>query len=388
MSVRPPNSEDAVTRDQSSSAARSVARAGPRPIGRALRAARRPRVLISLTLSAGLLVALLSFGNIQDIRAEVSRFQLSDVVWFIGAFLLYELGRWLLWHFLVGSLGVQIRTRHQLVSFLMGEVSKNLPLGNYFPNYVLQRAEGTDFGLTSSITTTIVLLEVTVSLLGVVILGLPSWNSWLRPLILLGAPAFIVCSWAIYKRGKAVGAPHWMERSKLLRDLLAELKQFREGATRLWRPRTVALALVICAAYVTAAATALFGITQGLHVGALSWQQVLAVYCFSLAFALIEPSPVDLGVTEVGGVGAFLAVGLDKDPAITAMLINRVLTVGASLIIVGIGLVALRRDVRTVLDVSSTSGEGAQEDQRALRDGTTSTVSQISPVGLHEHDEE
>lgn len=319
-----------------------------------IRAACRPRVVISFTFSAGLLVALLSFGNVHDILEEVASFQLTDLVWFLVLFVIYELGRWLLWHFLVGALGVRVRTRYQLLSFLMGEVSKNLPLGNYFPNYVLQRAEGADFGLTSAITTTIVLLEVTVSLVGVVILGLDSWNAWLRPLILVGAPAFIGLAWVVYKRRAAAGAPHWMERFKLSRDLLAELKKFRVGAAQLWQPRTVVLGLAICAGYLSAAAMALFVITHGLHIDTLAWHQVLAVYCFSLAFALIEPSPVDLGVTEVGGVGAFLAVGLAKDPAISAMLINRVLSVGITLVIVGIGIVVLHHELRTILRAGGT----------------------------------
>ena len=358
-----------------------------------MRAALRPRVVVSLTLSAGLLVALLSFGNVGDILAQVSSFELTDILWYLAVFLLYELGRWLLWHFLISSLRVKIHPRDQGVSFLMGEVSKNLPFGNYFPNYVLQRAAGADFGLTSSITTTIVLFEVAVSLAGVVVLGLSGWNSWLRPLILIGAPTFAVCAWIAYRRVEASGVPHWIERYKPLRDLLAELKQFRTGAARLWHPRTLVVGLLLCAAYVAAAATGLFVITRGLHLFTLSWQEVLAVYCFSLAFALIEPSPVDLGVTEVGGVGAFLALGLGKDPAISVMLISRAFSVGASIVVVGIGLFALRRRVRAILVEGSDSvrapGERAPaEGTESVVDGTTSTQSQLSPVSRRQDEEE
>ena len=324
----------------------------------AVRALLRPKAIIPLTLSAGILVALLAFGNIQDILAEIFSFQPIDILWYAGFFAIYELGRWLLWHFLIVSLGERIRLRVQLISFLMGEVSKNLPLGNYFPNYVLKQAAGADFGFTSSITTAIVLCEVTVTLLGIVILGLGGWTVWLRPLILIGAPLFGLGVWAVIRLRKSSGPPKWMTRTNTLRSLLEELRQFAVGAKRLWHPRVVTIALTICAVYVAAAGTALYAIVRGLHVTTLSVPEVIAVFCFSLAFALIEPSPVDLGLTEAGGAGAFLAVGLRLDVAVTAMLINRVFNVGLTLIFVGIGLIVLRDEVRAMLRAPA-----APEDQ-------------------------
>ena len=40
-----------------------------------------------------------------------------------------------------------------------------------------------------------------------------------------------------------------------------------------------------------------------------------AVYFFSLAFALILPSPIDVEVTEVGGLTSFLVLGVDRSAA-------------------------------------------------------------------------
>lgn len=322
----------------------------------------RPKVLIPLTLSAGILIALLAFANIQDVLAEIFSFQPVDILWYAGFFAIYELGRWLLWHFLVVSQGERIRVRVQVLSFLMGEVSKNLPLGNYFPNYVLKQAAGADFGFTSSITTAIVLCEVTVSLLGVTILGVGSWTGWLRAVILIGAPLFVFGVWAVIRLRRSAGAPAWMTRTKSLRRLLEELRQFRAGAERLWHPRVVVIALIICAVYVTAGGVALYAIVRGLHVSTLSVPQVIAVYCFSLAFALIEPSPVDIGLTEAGGAGAFLAFGVHLDLAVTAMLINRVFNVGFTLVFVAIGLIVLHDDVRALMRSRATPPEVSAED--------------------------
>jgi uncharacterized membrane protein YbhN (UPF0104 family) len=75
----------------------------------------------------------------------------------------------------------------------------------------------------------------------------------------------------------------------------------------------------------------------------------LAVYFFSLAFSLIFPLPVDIGVLEVSGVGAFLAQGVHKPPAVGAVLINRVLSFGSALAIAVAGMLILHDELRQAM---------------------------------------
>jgi hypothetical protein len=83
---------------------------------------------------------------------------------------------------------------------------------------------------------------------------------------------------------------------------------------------------------------------------------VLGVYFFSLAFALIVPLPVDIGVTELSGVAAFLAIGVDRNAAISAMLINRVLTVGFSLVIFLVVAIITRDEAKKVWNARGSMG--------------------------------
>jgi hypothetical protein len=86
-----------------------------------------------------------------------------------------------------------------------------------------------------------------------------------------------------------------------------------------------------------------------LGVDSVSWWQVLTVYLFSLAFALIFPLPVDVGVSELGGVGAFLAIGVPRSAAVSAVLLARVLSLGAAIVIALVTMAVMRDEVRALL---------------------------------------
>ena len=101
--------------------------------------------------------------------------------------------------------------------------------------------------------------------------------------------------------------------------------------------------------YVGLGGTVLYLVARGLGVASLTWPEVLAVYCFSLAFALILPLPVDVGVTETGGAAAFVVLGVDPSIAVGAMLLMRAITVGVALVIGLLTLAALPDVTRSVL---------------------------------------
>jgi hypothetical protein len=314
-------------------------------MGRRVRGLLRPGVVIPSTLSLALLVALLAFGNSRDILAEVAGFQWRYVLWYALLALVAEAARAVQWHMMLEALDVGIPLRRQGISFLAGELTKGLPLGNYFPNYVLRQSDGANFGLTSAASTAIVVLEAVVSLGALALLGLGSWTGWLRPLILAGAGSAAVAGWVLARWRGGAHMSKWMTRGRGRRRLARELAQFRGGAARLARPRVLAIGALLCATEITAAAAGLFVITRGLGVHGVSFYDVLAVYCFTLALALIGPSVVDLGIFEAGGVGAFLVVGLARDPAISAMLINRLLGIATVFVIAGVAAICGRREL-------------------------------------------
>jgi hypothetical protein len=65
------------------------------------------------------------------------------------------------------------------------------------------------------------------------------------------------------------------------------------------------------------------------------------------------PLPVDIGVTEVGAVGAFLAIRVGKSDAVSAVLLLRMSTLGATQVIAPGIIAVLRREVGGVLGARS-----------------------------------
>jgi hypothetical protein len=73
------------------------------------------------------------------------------------------------------------------------------------------------------------------------------------------------------------------------------------------------------------------------------------VYFFSLAVGLLFPVPVDFGVMEASGTGGFLAYGVQEFAAVSAMLLNRGLSLASSLVIALIGVIFLHDELRRAL---------------------------------------
>ena len=238
--------------------------------------------------------------------------------------------------------------RVQVFTYLAGEPTRVLPIGNFVENYLLLRAAGTAIGLSSVATLTSVLIEVGAALLGLVLLGLGPWG-WLRPLIVLGLAAFALAVWMGTRLYGTRRLPDWVTRQRALHAALAEARQFRHGAAALRQPRVLLGAALLGGLYVGLGGAVLYLVAHSLGITSLSWTQVLAVYCFSLASALILPLPVDVGVTETGGVAAFMVLGADESAAVGAMLLMRAITLGVSLLIGLVTLAALPDVTRSIL---------------------------------------
>ena len=86
-------------------------------------------------------------------------------------------------------------------------------------------------------------------------------------------------------------------------------------------------------------------------------------------------------MTELSGVGAFLVVGVERNAAISAMLINRVLTVGFSLVIFLIVAILMRDETKRAWNSRGARGKNKQgqsethdavsEPESAPRDDST-----------------
>lgn len=321
----------------------------------------RPRVLIPAILGLALLAALLTVSDIKKVVHVMSNFQHIYLLWFLLLMIIYEVVRGVQWHALLDGLDIHLPLREQIFSFAMGEMTKSLPIGNYFQNYVLQQTGGADFGRTSAATTLIVLMEVGFSLVGVTLIGIGGWSVWLRPLIIGGVALTGLAVWLARKLVHIHAGPSWIIEHKQLRAAWSELKEFSAGARDLLHARAMFSALALGLTYLIIAGSALYLAIRGLGVGIVSYPDALAVYFFSLAVGLIFPLPIDLGVTEVSGVGALLELGVDRNTAIGIMLINRVLTLGASIAIALFVGAILHDELRVALQGQPEEGGRRQE---------------------------
>ncbi len=308
----------------------------------------RPKVVLPIVLLAVLLGLLPIFGDVRKIAGRVVAFRPVDLLLFLLLMVVYEAVRGVQWHVMLRALGVNVPLRTQIFSFLGGEVTKSLPIGNYFQNYLLQQSKGTDFGLSSAATTLVIWTEVLVSLVGLVVLGVPGWD-WLRPLIIGGSLLFVLLVWLLYELLSSTRAPRWMREYKTTVALLEGLTHFREGAVALLRLRVLASVIALSAIYLVVAGVGLYVIARGLSITGLPLGEALAVYFFSLGIGLIIPIPIDLGLTEISGIGVLLVLGVGRDDAVAIVLLNRILSALAALLIAFVGALFMRGELRAVL---------------------------------------
>jgi hypothetical protein len=312
-----------------------------------------PKVVIPIVLGVALIGALVGVSDAGAIASVMHRLKPEYAIGFVLLMVVYETIRGFQWHVLLRGLGVQVPFRAQAFSFVLGEATRTAPIGNYFQNYLLTRIEDEDFGRTSAATTLIVLTEVGWSLIAIVVIGVDGWT-WLRPLILVGLAVFAALALLVYRIERGASAPHWTKRHKLTRTALDELARFRRGVATLVHPRPLTAEALLCAAYLAVAAVALYVLTLGVGVDSVSLWQMLAIYAFSLAAGLILPLPIDLGVVELTGAGALVATGLSREVAVSIMLLNRLLSVGAAIVIATLGTLFLRDELGEALHQGRT----------------------------------
>jgi uncharacterized membrane protein YbhN (UPF0104 family) len=310
----------------------------------------RPKVLIPVILSASIIAGLLAFADVKKMATLLLGFQRQYLVFFLLLMLAYQVVRAAQWRFLLQTLDIRVPPRTQLFTYLAGEMAKSLPVGNFFPSYLLSESRAAQPGRATAPTTVIILVETMVSLLGLIVLGVGNWG-WLRPAILIGSFAAILLGWGVLKRYGDAQPPRWMTRREKMRGALQELQSFRRGAAELLRPRALAIELIFGAIYLALAGLALYTVMAGLGVQNITIWQTIAVYFFSLAVGLLIPIPVDIGLIELSGIGALLAFGVDRSAAVSAMLLFRVLSVGSALIISLAAMLTLREELRAALRI-------------------------------------
>jgi uncharacterized protein (TIRG00374 family) len=308
----------------------------------------RPRVVLPMLMSISLLGALLAFADVHAVVAAIRRFHPIYLLLFFALMTAYEAVRCVQWRFLLRASGIETPVRTSAFTFLVGEMAKTLPMGQYLRNYLLRQTDGANIGASVPATLTTLVIEDAVSLAGVLVLGIGSWG-WLRPLIVVSALVFGAVIFALYRLIVTARMPRRISQAPRFRAVLEELKLFKKSTALLADPRALAVQFTFGALYLTLGAGGLYALLLGLGVSGIPFPQALSVYLFSLAAGLLIPIPIDIGLIEVSGTTALMAVGVGRSVAVSAMLLNRVLGGAAAVLIALVTMIVLRSELRTAL---------------------------------------
>lgn len=326
----------------------------------------RPRVSVPIVVGVALLVALILLAGPRQAVLLVSHFHPAYLVSFFVLMVGYEVVRCAQWHYLLVQLNIRVPLRTQIFAYAIGEVTKNMPIGNFVPDYLLTRSRGADFGRASSSSLLVSVLEVVVALAGIVIIGIDGWT-WIRPLILIGVFVFALLAWAfyrwhhgphaaasqgaIYKPETTRHAPLWARtalRWKWVQGGLYELREFTQGEATLLHPHVIAVSTLACAVYMVLSGLALYAVILGLGLTGVGWEEVLSASFFSLAVSTIIPLPTDLGSSEASGAGALAAMGMSATGSISTLLLYRFLNLAEQIAVALLACIVLPDELRAM----------------------------------------
>lgn len=311
-----------------------------------------PKVIVPTLLSAALLAFLLTFANSGEVWGEIVAALPAVVLPVFVLMLIYLLAKGAQWRLYLGRLGIRPGLRELLVPYAGGELSNSLPMGVYVENYLLKGAYGSGFGRSAAATTWMLITEIITCLFALVVIGVPGWL-WVRPLaggLLLG----MLLVGLLFFRTRLVCnlLDRWQPRHKWAQGAVRGFRQFLEGSGRLFSWHTLVFGLPLTAIYLGAYATALYVIGNTLISPAghaWSWPEAAAAFAFSLVIVLLVPALPHLGSVEASGLGVLLAFAVTRNLAVASFLTLRLVATGAIIVVCGLALILLHREVSEVI---------------------------------------
>jgi uncharacterized membrane protein YbhN (UPF0104 family) len=245
------------------------------------------------------------------------------------------------WLYLLDHLGIVAPRRDASFAFVGGNLTKYLPGGSYFQNYLLYETSRVDPALSFVATTLMVLLEPAVGLILLFVIGIDGWV-WLRWLLGIGLPLALLFAAGLYLFIESPVLPRWLTNRRLYAAVADQVVRFRDGLGRIARPRVLVTTVGLSAALVLLEGLALYMVARALRIDSLSITAALAAYYFSIGVALIVPIFTNLGTLEAGGVAALIALGVSREGAVAVMVLDRALIIALAIVLAMVTSLAFR----------------------------------------------
>jgi len=242
----------------------------------------------------------------------------------------------MLWLLLLANLQTGSSTRAQLFAFALGEAVKFVPTGAYVQNAVLARTSGVDLARSSAATTLIIIAEIVVAFVVVLALGVNGWSAWIRLAVLVIAVIAVLVLRRLRAGERSPAQSGNRFRGRILAGVVEQVRRLQDATGVLLRGRPLTQTIALTALYELFGGLGLYVVVRSLGISNVSAWQSIAVNCFGLAFYVV------LGSLEVAAAGAFVAMGVDRSAAVTAVLVNRTLGVVGTFVLSALVLGACR----------------------------------------------
>lgn len=290
----------------------------------------KPAMLLPVLLASALLVVAFRLGNVGHALGALRAIPLRVLVTALAMAAAYLLLKAWQLRLLLANLGLHPDRRRFLLAFSVGELLVTLPLGIFAQNWILSATGRARFATSSAATVLMLVLETLVTLLLLAAVGIPHWPA-VQPLAALLATGVALTGVAVVRfANTAERLARKAPPSSRLHLALAQAVMLLNGLKKLSSWRTLALNIVLAAAYLGALAFAFMAVGAGVGVGRLDYLTAATIYALSLAAVLVCGGLVShVGAVEVLGMEAAHALGISLPDGLALMLGFRIVWTGA-----------------------------------------------------------
>jgi uncharacterized membrane protein YbhN (UPF0104 family) len=317
-----------------------------------LRALLNPKVLVVVVLGAVVIATLLTFSNAGQVWRIIEGFPLILIPILFALVVGRELFRSGEWRVFLSAIGIHASRRQAFLSLTAGDAAQVVPGGLYFQDLLISRELQASPSAALAATTAMIWMEVCVSMLTLALLGLPGIPV-LRPLMAVGGVGALLALMVAHTRllnWVRSLLCRWEHRlGNLGRKVIDILDSYLGAFAGLSDPRVLLSGLALCASYMALTYFGFYLVCAGLHLPGIGPAQAAAVYSLVLVIVIINPLPSDIGVSELSGVGGFLAFHVPAAAGLAAMLTFRILLLIGEEVVGGMAFLLFREEVRALL---------------------------------------
>ncbi len=325
-----------------------------------------PRVLIATVLGAVILATLLSLSGSGQVWRIIASFPLYLVAILFALVVGREALRAVQWRLFLKAVGLRATRREAFLTLAGGDAAQALPAGLYFQDVLISRELNTGLSAPLAATTLMIWMEITVSMLALAVLGIPGFPM-IRPIMAFcGVGSLMLMLLAHTRLLRVVRYVLCRQEKRLGRfgsKLVGGVDSFIGSFEGLSHPRVLLSGLMLCAAYMTLTIFGFFLVCVGLGISKIGPAEAAAIYSLVLAIIDANPLPSDLGLSELSGVGGFLAFGVDSAAGLAAMLTFRVLLLLGEELVAGAAFVFFREETRRLFRAKETPAELPEREE-------------------------